>query len=122
MPSQGSLLPQRPADEHVAAVIGSETAVQFFYLAGDELTLSRIEGRGFYINDVLHVVDGAVAQRAAGIDDAPLVRNEAEVFVDGVLAVYDGAYLEQEEVGGAVLDVHGKFYLDGTAHFFCPDG
>ena len=64
-----------------------------------------------------------MAQRHVRTQQATVVGQLGEVFLEHLLRVHDGAYLQQIELAGTVgREVAGKLYLHRTAHSFLSEG
>ena len=104
--------------QHIVLATIQEAAVDTFYLAGNGRMIgSGIVIAGLHIHHIAHILADAMTQRMGRAQQALLVGNGIEVAVKHLLAIYNGAYLQQVELSGAVVvEIAGKLYLHGPTH------
>ena len=109
--------PTAGAHEDVVLPFAQELRVQLLDVVGDELVVGCRIAVGLHIDQVLHLVHDAVPQRVVRTDDDVLVGDGGEVLFQHLLAVDDGAYLQQVECARAVVvQVGSELDFHRTAH------
>ena len=91
-------------DEHVVLVFVEETTVDLLYLVGNlRIVDSRKVVVGLDINHVDDILGDAVTQRVVRAQQTLLIGNGGEVFVEHLLGVNNGTYLEQIELSSHTM-------------------
>ena len=106
--------------QDVVASLLEEALVYSFNLPGYFGVVRGAVSLRLDVDHVVQVVHDAVPQRVVAPQQQVLVGDGGKVFVQHLLAVYDGAYLQEVERPGLVFfpaQVGGKLYLHGAAHF-----
>ena len=113
--------------QHVVLVLSQEPTVDLLYLVSyPGIVGCREVVVGLHIHHVHHILRDAVSQRVVRAQQALFVGNGSQVFVQHLLGVDDGPYLQQVESplhtsprrGG--LQVAGKLNLHGPTHLLRP--
>lgn len=111
--------PTAGANQHAVAVFGEKGGVDALDVVGDEGIVGGRIAFGLDVDHIGDVVHDAVAEGVVAAQQHVFFANGGEVDEHVALDVDHGADLEQVEHAGAAsgVDVDGKLYLDGAAHF-----
>ena len=104
--------------ENVVAVGAKKATVDAFHIFGHAIVVgSREVIIVFNIHHIGYIVAYAMPQRVVRAQQAMLVGNGGNVFVEHLLRVYDGTDLQEVKFARAIgVYVAGKFYFHGSLH------
>ena len=110
--------PPSGTHKHVVATVRKKLPVDAFHIVGDSRIVHGSEIIVCLdIHNVHHVLAYAVSQRVGRAQQASVVRYAGKVFVEHLLGVDDGPYLQKIELARAVVvDVARELDLHRTLH------